>query len=87
MPLRSAVAQHLAGETPAAPASPALRDAAEIGQALGALQVPDAARFQVSCVVRELDSGRFPAGRGADALQRRSKRIFPAAGALCRFPH
>jgi len=37
--------------------------------------------------MREFHSGRLPAGRGADALQRRSKRIFPATGALCRFPH
>jgi len=36
--------------------------------------------------MREFHSGRLPAGRGADALQRCAKGIFPAAGTLRRFP-
>jgi len=86
MPLRSAVAQHLAGETTSAPASPALRDAAEIGQALRGLQVPDAASGEVFSFMGEFHSGGLPAGRRADALQRRAKGVFPAAGTLRRFP-
>jgi len=84
--VRSAVAQHLPGETSAAPASPALGDAAEIGQALRGLQVPDAASREGFSFAREFHSGRLPAGGGADALQRRAKGVFPAAGTLRRFP-
>jgi len=36
--------------------------------------------------MREFHPGRLPAGRCADALQRRAKRVFPAGGTLRRFP-
>jgi hypothetical protein len=48
--------------------------------------VPDAASGEVFSFVREFHSGGLPAGRRADALQRRAKGVFPAAGTLRRFP-
>src|SRR5204862_2787668 len=83
-PLRSPFAQHLSREPGAAGDPAPLRDAAQRGQLLRSVQVPDAAGVAV-LPGGELHAPRLPASGRADALERRAQRVLHAARALDGF--